>query len=215
MNTVDLSVTGNIVPGSCNLNFVGGGLVNYGVIKAQDLSNDYTLLPEKELSFTFACAQPTIVGFSLVTQRPDTMVLKDTSSSESNGFGVPPIPLLEPVSNNIGTGIGLDASGNKLGGIGFRIKNNASNLDGQFDVTKLYSNIGGDQYSHFGENDLINNATGDVYFFGLSSSGNQPVIFNRLTGILEMQAYLNKMDELDLDQSFVLNGLVTFMLFYP
>ncbi|WP_432241105.1 DUF1120 domain-containing protein [Herbaspirillum robiniae] len=68
--TAELRVTGRIVPDACVPSFVGGGVVDYGVIPAAATSSAATLLSRKSVGLNVSCAMPTSVGIRLLDNRP-------------------------------------------------------------------------------------------------------------------------------------------------
>ena len=67
-DSVDVRVIGTIVPAACTPTLSGGGTVDYGTIKADTISaTDYTVLPEKQISFLDPCDAPAKVALNAAT----------------------------------------------------------------------------------------------------------------------------------------------------
>lgn len=67
----ELRVTGRILPDACVPDFIGGGVLDYGVMPASALqSRDATLLSRRSMAIHVSCAMPAKVGIRLLDNRP-------------------------------------------------------------------------------------------------------------------------------------------------
>lgn len=70
-STAELRVTGRIVPEACVPSFVGGGVVDYGIVPSRTLSADApSALSRKAVGLSVSCAMPTSVAIRLLDNRP-------------------------------------------------------------------------------------------------------------------------------------------------
>ena len=61
--SVDVRVIGTIAPSACVIMLTGGGVVDYGAIKPETLSeDDFNVLAGKKLDLSINCAAPTMVA---------------------------------------------------------------------------------------------------------------------------------------------------------
>lgn len=94
--TADLSVKGTIKPAACTPTLSGGGIVDFGTISANSLSQtESTVLPTKYVTLNVTCDAATKVGVKTIDNRAGTVstsVAQNTkvipSYSPSNLYGV-------------------------------------------------------------------------------------------------------------------------------
>jgi len=71
--SADLQVTGTIRPSACNISLNNGGVVTYGTISGQTLSEtENTALPRRTMSLTISCDAATQVAYRVADGRPGT-----------------------------------------------------------------------------------------------------------------------------------------------
>lgn len=212
-DSVDVRVIGTIVPAACTPALTGGGVVDYGTIKADTISaTDYTVLPEKQIAFSITCDAPAKVGLTVANGRAGSLAGAVESAYSA---GTAPVQLfgLDYVA---AAGLGMEGAA-KIGGYGVRIDSSTVTADGAaVDSLRADTNA---------QNTAIN-WTKDAYAGIVYSPANQrmtswaapgtstPVAFTALSGQLGVQAYINKGSELDLSKPVHLDGLTTITLYY-
>jgi len=211
VDSVDLKLIGKVRPAACTPSLDAGGTVDYGDISASTLTpGAYTVLPEKQINFSITCPALTKVAFDLIAGRPGTVAGEDT---EIDGFMISPVRLLGWVlgqSSKV-SGIGLDVSNNKIGGMAMDIKQGASLVDGITDVNLLVGVRSG--FIKKPDTTLLEHR--GIYSYSWAVIGsNLPIAFTTITSQMLVQAYLNKPELLDLNHEMTLDGLVTFELEY-
>lgn len=117
-----LGVTGNMTPAACTPSFDNNGTVDYGVIKSDTLSkDDYTILPEKNISLNITCNAPAKVALFASSQRKGS-ALVSANEGAVTGAGGPIVDL--GVSNLAGVvGFGMDGE-KKIGAYSITYINN-------------------------------------------------------------------------------------------
>lgn len=210
METVELAVTGIIQPTACTPVFSSGNMIDYGVIIAADLAEkDYTTLSFKGVPLIITCTAPTKAGMSLVARRPNTVV---SDYAEANGFALAPIPLARS-QFPIATGLGLDVSGNKIGGMAMNIQQDEITVDGTNNFDLLDARNGSWEKKDDAAT-LVPSTTALPGFTVAAKGMLVPAAFTTFISHIEVQAYLNKAENLDLTDILGLDGLVSFELTY-
>lgn len=212
---LNLSVGGRVLPGSCTPSFSGGGLVDYGQIKTSFLGRDFKALDKHELDFMINCSAPMKVAFTQIAGRPGTVALRDGEIENQYGFGTAPFALADGSGDSDltqATGLGLDASDNKIGGVAMNILQGATVLDGDDSVRLVRTREGWESY--LDKNSTRTLTAPDYYTWALSAADRNPLPFTSVTSKMSVQAYLNSKYELDLSKEINLDGLVTFELKY-
>ncbi|MCL6703638.1 DUF1120 domain-containing protein [Pseudomonas sp. T1.Ur] len=83
-STVDLTVTGLIVPSACTPSLSNGGVVDHGKISAQDLNQDNdTLLPDHKMTLTVVCDGTILVALNAIDNRAGS-----SNNHVDAGFGL-------------------------------------------------------------------------------------------------------------------------------
>ncbi|EKS7202333.1 DUF1120 domain-containing protein [Enterobacter asburiae] len=205
--SVDVKVNGTIIPAACTPALAGGGVVDYGNIKASTLSaDDYTTLPEKEIDFSITCDALAKVALNAVNDRPGTMA---GVTEGYNGAATTPVPVFG-VSSAMGVGLGLDGTA-KIGGYAVRLDPAKVTADG--------SSVDGIKNGGAGSTDWTG-SPGSVFsnaprYISWAKTGElTPVAFKVLAGKLGVQAYINKASELDLTHAIHLDGQTTLEVIY-
>ena len=207
--SIDVRVIGTITPSACTPNLSGGGTVDYGAIKPETLSaDDYTVLAEKQLDFSITCDAPTKVALKAINGRIGSLA---GATEGAGGYGVAPVALLtddKPVSG----GLGLDGE-SKVGGYAVAMKPHTVQADG-VDVDSIRSSDQGQEWKASPAGILSGNAWDSLWNSWSATGTKTPVAFESLTGKLAVQAYINKVSELDLTKPVPLDGLTTIELVY-
>lgn len=212
-DTVDVKVTGQIVPPACVPAVTGGAVFDYGAIKAASLSQDnYTVLPQKSLTFSLTCDSPTKVAFKSTDGRAGSAVIPVGSKLWSDNYAA--VTADTPMM-----GLGLDGT-KKIGGYQLRavIGNSSVTTDGQ--TVKSQSLRSTDN----GATWVVPGATDVVWFPDYAQSGQitsiaatgtlSPVAITSFSGTMNVQAVINKGSELDLTKTTNFEGLTTIQVIY-
>lgn len=210
--SVDVKVTGTILPAACTPTLSGGGTIDYGEIRADSLSStDYTVLPVKQLDFSIRCDAPAKVAVKAIENRQNTAV---GNAAAVGGIGIAPTMIFG--SNQVPVA-GLGMSGDKrIGGYAIRIAGGSSIADNK-GVSGVYSLNHGDSWQYGGTGStsgILYNASSEIYQSWAPAYLTDPVAFENVSAKLEVQAYLNKSSELDLSKAIQLDGLTTLELVY-
>ncbi|MEW5558767.1 DUF1120 domain-containing protein [Enterobacter asburiae] len=199
-DSVDVKVTGKIVPPACVPVVSGGAVFDYGTIKAASLKPDnYTVLNIKSLNFTVKCDAPMKIAFKT------TDVRKDSGFPAPSGIKFLGAPIDgEPLS---GLGMVNDIS---VGGYALGLVGSSYLADGST-VTAIHSNDNGVSWKKGGGWLLDDNKLNSV-----ASSQNlaMPIPLTTLTATISAQAILNKGSELDLTKTINLDGMSTIQVLY-
>lgn len=205
--STDVKVTGTITPAGCTPVLAGGGVIDYGNIRADDLSaTNYTVLQTKQIDFSITCNAPAKVAVKAVDGRADTAA--GATQVGHGGIGFAPVNLFGQPQIFV-AGLGMDGA-KRIGGYGIRIANvtaDGKSVDGirSLDAASSWSpGQFGEIYSSVAQNYQSWAATGTLI----------PVAVQSLSGKLEVQAYLNKASQLDLTKPVALDGLTTIELVY-
>ncbi|WP_237391284.1 DUF1120 domain-containing protein [Dryocola clanedunensis] len=204
--SVDVKVIGTVTPGACTPTISGGGVVDFGTIRANTLSADaYTVLSEKTLTFGISCSAPAKVAIKAVNDRPNTLA---GATEGAGGAGRRPSGIDISAANAVG--LGLDGT-SKIGGYSVRVLTSTVLADNAA-VDTIYRNsainwdidVDGDIYDTTSVRNVSWAEKGAVV----------PMAFTTLTGDIAVKPYLNKASELDLTHDIQLDGLTTIELVY-
>jgi type 1 fimbria pilin len=208
-DTADLTVKGNIVPGACTPSFEGGGEVDFGTLRAEDLkADDFTKLDAKTLKLTVSCPTKKYVKFSVVdNQKASSLGTAVTStlgaaSGDVYVFGLGSTAI-DGKSVSLGSyGLSVDTlptvDGNPAASLAYA--NTDGNILGIWNTSaKWMKGDGSEQYTA-GTSGLFNLAgslPGKVFVFPVT-----------------VTAALNKGSLLPINEDVKLNGQATFQLVY-
>ncbi|MBE4810069.1 MULTISPECIES: DUF1120 domain-containing protein [unclassified Enterobacter cloacae complex] len=212
--SVQVNVIGTIVPAACTPTLSGGGVVDYGNIKASTLSADaYTLLPVKSLDFAISCDAPARVALHAVNDRPGTLA----GGEVANGVGKAPVNVFGNTSGLYPVvGLGLDGT-KKIGGYGLTITGGTVTADGNpvDSITNAQNDGTGTWYSSGKGLGAGTPFSWTPRSISWAQTGTLvPVAFKTLAGKLDVQAYINKASELDLSHAVKLDGQTTLEVVY-
>jgi len=207
--SAELTVKGKIIPVACTPVFANGGAIDYGSIDSKKMSKtDFTVLDQKQIDFSINCGAPVKAAFGLVAGKPDTLAGVD---AETNGFGTTTVNLFDLGNPVLATGIGTDAKGGKIGGMAINLKQ--GNVKGDGVDRDLLEAAKADKPTFDKKDD--SKTLGSHGLYTVAETGSVvPVAFTALTSTLDVQAFLNKTDALDMSQAIELDGLVTFEVKY-
>ncbi|WP_175425735.1 DUF1120 domain-containing protein [Trinickia violacea] len=84
--SVEVKVIGTIKPAACTPTLAGGGVVDYGDIKASTLKQtEFNVLSEKNLALSITCDSPMKIGLRVTDNRPETVVPGAQAASGGGG----------------------------------------------------------------------------------------------------------------------------------
>ncbi|WP_262779337.1 DUF1120 domain-containing protein [Acinetobacter courvalinii] len=210
VESTDLSVVGAITPGGCIPTFTNNGELDYGDIDPGLISaTGYSRLASKQLNFSINCSAPTKVAVKPQSQRGQDSIAGATKPSSGNFSAVP----LGIAGGDLGltyaAGLNFDESGNKIGGVAVNIRAGNSTVDGNRNIDMLEKD--GDR--PFQVKPSTRTLRGSTYAWAVKGDV-EPMAFTNLSSTVNIQAYLNTKNELDLSQEITLDGLITFELEY-
>ncbi|MCT4704928.1 DUF1120 domain-containing protein [Enterobacteriaceae bacterium H11S18] len=204
--SVDVKVSGTISPAACMPAISGGGIIDYGMIKADTLSADsYTTLEQKTLNFSISCKAPTKVYIHMMNGRPGTTAGADEGAG---GAAYAPTPLFN-IANYPAVGLGVDGTVN-IGGYGLALADVSADSK---DVSLIYM-IPYVPGWHPKPNSSFYTHDSDTLTSWSEQGSTIPLAFENLQGKIQVEAYLNKGSELDLTHDIQLDGLSTLELYY-
>lgn len=206
-DTVEVKVIGTIAPHACIPSLSAGGAVDYGNISVTELeAATYHDLGVKKLNFSITCNAPAKIAIKAVSGRLGTVVSDEVEGSD--GFAKAPITLFG-ADDTFAAGLGM-ANGAKVGGYAARIVPTSSQADA-VTVDTIVSEDDGSTWV----TTATSNITSNQQIFSWSEAGTTaPLALSALAAELEVSAYLNKPEELDLSQPVALDGLTTIEVVY-
>lgn len=204
---IDVSVVGNITPASCTPVLGGGGVIDYGNINPTTLNaTDYTTLTQKTVSFGINCDAPAKIAL-----RATTMQLGSTAGNPENAYGVATAPVKLNGMTGGAVGLGFDGQ-DKIGGYAINL---TSLLVDSKSVDRLYQKADmGNKWGKDTNGNLFTVSNVEVLLSWGTTGTIVPVAFEQMTGNLNIQAYINKISELDLSKPIALDGLTSIELVY-
>ena len=219
--SVDLTITGQIVPAACTPTLGGGGVVDYGNILASTLSpTAYTVLSVKQVPFSITCTALAKIAIRAVNNRPGT--LAGATEVGPQNVANSPVPLLgaSPVRS---AGLGLDGA-TPIGGYAVITSPGTFTADtgsGAVSVDSIRQNSDNDQtnplawtFDAAGANFYTINPGVSRRITWAVAGTTAPVPFTTLNGMLDVQAYLNNTTALDTSHAIHLDGSATIEIIY-
>lgn len=228
-NSLQIAVTGYIMPAACQLETQQMNVLDYGTIVSRNLQyetsrfgGEVTKLPEKQINFSIVCSSNTNIQLKAVSHRLGTT---SNSLESGSGFAPAPIKLLDTIngSNLAVAGLGRTAENTAIGGFALAydpaslrvVVATGDQAQGQTYSGKKISLVTNDGdmwrpqsgYSVFSQNADVGTS--------FSINREQPVAAILYSGVLKVQAYLNKQAVLESNQQHVmLDGLATIEINY-
>lgn len=191
-NSVDLRVTGTITPAACNISMTGGGDFDLGSIPAQDLNQ--TTETRKDVTgktLNINCSGPTLVGFTLHDNRPDSV----------------PGP-------NRGLGLGFDSSGNQIGRWSLNLRTPLT-VDGSAALVTRSDDNGATWYAVDNTAWPINTDTYNALAsFAIIGTGDSPSPIVNASAAAYINAYINPSNNLNTSEEIIVDGSATIELVY-
>lgn len=203
-DSVDIKVSGEFIPGACAVKFAGGGIVDYGTIKAETiLKDDFTMLPVKNVRMDIECDGPMKIAFHVVDMREGSGVelgkIWDGRARGNSGY------------------LGLGKSGDKnIGSWAMWLDPvDLDTTEGDGVVDPIYTQGSPTESTKWNSSELLWLAqTGDWYQSWAARGSKTPLPVNYLMGKLYVQAGINKGSELDLTKPITLDGMATIEVVY-
>lgn len=209
-STLDIKVTGKIVPSSCTPTFgSGGGIADFGTMKVSSLNaTTPTSLPDtKEVPITITCEEATRIGVTFTDARKSSV---PTTKFDITGF--------KYLSNEIRYYFGLGMYGEqKIGAYALGIdvrEGGITNAAGETGLVAYYSPNGGATWGVKDNNFMqIDNTHSEIFSFGKRET-NAPEPQTRVDFKVEVEAIINPTNDLHITDEATLDGLTTVELVY-
>ncbi|WP_133624853.1 DUF1120 domain-containing protein [Erwinia sp. LJJL01] len=194
-DSTTLEIRGVIKPPSCNIDFQGGGRLDWGKIRASELNRDHpTWLSQKKTSLNVSCASPTL--FSIKS--------KDVAELAGTPLDGVPDPALQ---------FSLGATReNKLVGV-YRISTirEASQLNGKPGIFFVSSDDHGANWTRTNTIEWSNSDTLNAFSDSVMSV---PVVASSVMLHIQVTPAISPADELGKLENIPLNGNATFDIVY-
>lgn len=194
--TAELKVSGVIKPPACLPTFSGGGVVDYGTIAASSLTaGQYKTLDKKQVTFQINCDAPVKMGVTYKDNRATSLVTGIVAAVAAN------------TAERFNFGLGTVA-GKNVGGYALTLDTTATTADGA-QVDSIYTaNVANGWAAAVAGLDNANT-------FSFAQKGQtQPIAIKALSAVINVQAVLNKPENLPLTQDIPLDGSATIEMKY-
>ncbi|MDA8485720.1 DUF1120 domain-containing protein [Pseudomonas resinovorans] len=186
-NSVDLAVTGRIMPAACSISLSSSEYA-FGEIKSSDLNIDSnTAGRTTDHDLGIICSTPTHIAIQATDNRSGTAL--DTHFSLF--------------------GLGLDSQGNSIGA--YQLITMDTELDGSLGYGTR-SDDGGATWNY--DTNVLSTAPSSIFSWNKTANGANPEPFVSLTQVLRAHLILSPMEDLDITQEIPLDGSATLELFY-
>ncbi|ELE9015426.1 DUF1120 domain-containing protein [Enterobacter cloacae] len=206
--SIDIKVTGKILPSSCTPSFPsGGGIADFGTMKVASLnSTSMTPLADlKEIPVTINCEEATRVAVKFTDARDDSSPTE--SVKMGNGFSGSPF-------NMFGLGMYNDK---KIGAYTLALfRNQGANTNGNGDsLYPLLSIDGGETWLVKGTDYMqINSDNSEIYAFTLDTANGVPSPESKINFKVAVSATINPTNDLNVTDELTLDGLTNIELVY-
>ncbi|MGU3488056.1 DUF1120 domain-containing protein [Enterobacter bugandensis] len=213
-SSIDIQVTGKIVPASCTPAFTsGGGIADFGTIKVAAL-NDTTMtaLPDlKTIPITITCEEPTRIGVTFNDAHADS------APTETLPIGYSDTDFAGQVEYTSGLGM---YNGAKIGAYSMGI---------QRDPGTATNDAGDNLYPIFNTNASATSGWGikggahylqivtdksETYSFTNVTGGDAPVAQSQINFVVGIMAMINPTNDLNITDEATLDGLTNVELVY-
>lgn len=188
----ELVVRGTIVPAACNLSLGAGGVINYGTIRAGELSQTaFNPREEKTASLVVNCGTtPAKFGLTLTDLQAGSKVAGILGSGYTE-------------AQNYGLG---SVGGRRTGGYSVTLRDLRSS---SITLSPIVRSNGGAWYNSDGKV-----AQSPSQYSWRSSTTVTPASISQLTGVIAVKAVINRGQDLDLSRDVTLDGRATLVLSY-
>jgi type 1 fimbria pilin len=201
--SIEVKVTGAIVPAACTPTLTGGGVIDYGNIPATTLKAAETnLLPLKTVDFSVSCDKAIKVGFKTVSNRLEVA------------------PGIEATANTIGSnavpqmfGLGMDSAGAPIGAWVARFNPTSATVDAAANDLLVSADAG----KTWGSDDngrwvgAVGNA--QVHTFGAKATL-APAAGQVFAAKIDVEAMIDQASKLDTSKRIPLDGSATLEMVY-
>ncbi|WP_029882348.1 DUF1120 domain-containing protein [Enterobacter sp. T1-1] len=205
--SIDIKVTGKILPSSCTPAFPsGGGIADFGTMKVASLnSTSVTPLTEtKEIPVTITCEEATRVAVKFTDARDDSsptdlIAMKTLYGSPAFTFG-----------------LGM-YNGKKIGAYALALFNTkgANTNDAGDSLYPMFSLDGGNGWSYKGyEYMQITSDNREIYGFGTDRSSGVLSAQSKINFKVAVEATINPTNDLNITDEVTLDGLTNVELVY-
>ncbi|HCL6102204.1 DUF1120 domain-containing protein [Enterobacter cloacae subsp. cloacae] len=205
--SIDIKVTGKILPSSCTPAFPsGGGVADFGTMKVSSLnSTSVTPLADmKEIPVTITCEEATRVAVKFTDMRDDSsptelMVLNHLGGSAQFTFG-----------------LGM-YNGKKIGGYSLALlrTEGANTNDAGDSLYPMLSLDGGNGWGYRGNEYLeISSDNREIYGFGTERSSGVLSAQSKINFKVAVEAGINPTNDLNVTDEVTLDGLTNVELVY-
>lgn len=188
----ELVVRGTIVPAACNLSLGAGGIIDYGTIRAGELSQTaFNPREEKTASLVVNCGTtPAKFGLTLTDLQAGSKVAGILGSGYTE-------------AQNYGLG---SVGGRRTGGYSVTLRDLRSS---SITLSPIVRSNGGAWYNSDGKV-----AQSPSQYSWRSSTTVTPASISQLTGVIAVRAVINRGQDLDLSRDVTLDGRATLVLSY-
>lgn len=212
--SLDLQVSGKVVPSSCTPSVVGGsGNADFGTVKATELNyNTVTSLPgTKVVSISITCETPTRFGVTFNDAHADSAPTEYLSTAFSDlEF------LLSPAST---AGLGM-FNGKKIGAYAMGIQRDKGTAtdDTGASLHPVYSKDATAATDWHAKNGLhylqVVTDKSETYGFANDTVNDRPAVLKQVNFNIGIVAQINPASELDISDELTLDGLTNIELVY-
>jgi len=210
-SSIDIQVTGKIVPSSCTPTFTsGGGIADYGTMKVASLnSTKATALADvKIIPISITCEDATRIGVTINDAHADSAPTADVP--------VPFVDLDFETSARNTAGLGM-YNGKKIGAYSLGIQSDAGKVtnDAGDTLYPIYSIDNGASWGVKSGNHYLQIATdkSEIYSFSNVIAG-QPVAQTKVNFNVGVAAQINPTNDLNVTDEATLDGLTNVELVY-
>lgn len=190
-SSIQFTVTGALVPSTCDITMPGGSTINYGKIASDTLKTDETtqIGGDMHTSIRVACAAPTLFAITPIDVRAASKITV-AGQTDAALFG-------------LGT-----VDDKKIGAYTVDFTN-ATTADGKTLTVLRTADISGKANLQASANVYPNQLSGFA-----EASGNAFTAYKDVTTDVSVKAYIQKASELPLTKNIPLDGLATFEVRY-
>lgn len=206
--SVEMRVTGAVTPIACKPVLANNGIVDFGMVNANVLSDDaLTWLPQKEVVLNITCSAPAKIALLATNGRPGT-----TLSDIDEGVTGASMPMVRGSIPTWGGVIGLGKDNEKKIGA-FTLVVSDADIDGEkgqriASADRIGWTNSNAKNSFFDEKGAIRHIS-----WGKDDI-KEPAAFKNLTTTIILHSYVNKKSELDLTKPIKIDGQANFEMFY-
>ncbi|MCM7591324.1 DUF1120 domain-containing protein [Enterobacter chuandaensis] len=210
-SSIDIQVTGKIVPGSCTPAFVsGGGVADFGTMKAADLNaTAQTKLADlKVIPISITCESATRVGVTFNDAHADSAPTADVTTTFAN--------LDLQTGPDYTAGLGMYNS-KPIGAYSMGIDKTvgaATNADGDNLYTIVSSNSGETWGTKGIDYTPVKTDKSEIYTFSDVQGGITPSAQTKFNFNVAVSAIINPTDDLNITDEATLDGLTNVELVY-